>query len=107
LARIAAPGGHVITISPISWPYHEAPVDCWRIYPEGIKSLCEEASLTLLTCEYLSEEARRYWRTRYGQGRIAEQRRSSWTYAAYKILSYVGFRVEVALDLIMIAQKPA
>jgi len=45
LARICKPGGLVITINPISWGYHEAPVDCWRIYPEGIRALHEEAGL--------------------------------------------------------------
>jgi SAM-dependent methyltransferase len=45
LARIAKPGGYVIIINPVSWPYHEAPVDCWRIYPEGMRSLFEEADL--------------------------------------------------------------
>ena len=45
LARVTKPGGLVITINPTSWPYHEAPIDCWRIYPEGMKALCEEAGL--------------------------------------------------------------
>ena len=45
LARICKPGGLVITINPVSWGYHEAPVDCWRIYPEGIRALHEDAGL--------------------------------------------------------------
>jgi len=105
LARIAAVDGLVITVSPISWPYHEAPVDCWRIYPEGIKSLCEEASLTVLTCVYSSEESLKYWRTRYGRGRVSESRRSLLKYSALRILSFVGYPVEVALDLILVAKK--
>ncbi len=32
----------------MNWPYHEAPVDCWRIYPEGMKALYEEAGLTMV-----------------------------------------------------------
>lgn len=48
LARVCRPGGHVITISPVTWPYHEAPVDCWRIYPEGMRALYEEAGLVVL-----------------------------------------------------------
>ena len=47
LARICKVGGYIITIGPVSWPYHEAPVDCWRIYPEGMKALYEEAGLTV------------------------------------------------------------
>ncbi len=45
VARVCKPGGIVITINPVSWGYHEAPIDCWRIYPEGMKSLYDEAGL--------------------------------------------------------------
>src|SRR5262245_34468699 len=45
LARITKPGGLVITINPVSWIYHEAPIDCWRIYPDGMKNLYEHALL--------------------------------------------------------------
>jgi SAM-dependent methyltransferase len=47
LARVCVPGGAVLTISPVNWPYHEAPVDCWRVYPEGMRALCEDAGLTV------------------------------------------------------------
>jgi SAM-dependent methyltransferase len=43
LARVCRPGGLVITICPVT-PYHEYPVDCWRIYPEGMKALSEAVS---------------------------------------------------------------
>ncbi len=45
ISRVCKVAGFVITINPVSWPYHEAPVDCWRIYPEGMKALYEEAGL--------------------------------------------------------------
>jgi SAM-dependent methyltransferase len=45
LKRIVKPGGYIISIAPISWPYHEAPVDCWRIYPDGIRALYEDIGL--------------------------------------------------------------
>lgn len=52
LERITKPGGKIIIISPISWPYHEAPIDCWRIYPEGMKALVEDfTSLKVLFCK--------------------------------------------------------
>jgi SAM-dependent methyltransferase len=47
VARVCKPGGLVITINPVSWGYHEAPVDCWRIYPEGMKALYEDAGLEM------------------------------------------------------------
>lgn len=52
LARVCRPGGHVVTISPVTWPYHEAPVDCWRIYPEGMRALCDEAGLTVVVSRW-------------------------------------------------------
>ena len=45
LKRITKPGGHVITVMPLSWPFHEAPVDCWRIYPDGFKTILAAAGL--------------------------------------------------------------
>jgi SAM-dependent methyltransferase len=62
VARVCRPGGRVITIYPINWPYHEAPVDCWRIYPEGMKTLYEEAGLrvSLGTFEQLDRGGPRY-----------------------------------------------
>ncbi|MDF1551027.1 MAG: class I SAM-dependent methyltransferase, partial [Bacteroidales bacterium] len=56
LKRIVKPGGHIITINPISWHYHEDPVDCWRIYPEGIKALSEECELDFEFCLWESLE---------------------------------------------------
>lgn len=57
LARICKTGGHVITINPVSWPYHEYPIDCWRAYPEGMKALYEDAKLqvVLSRCESLED----------------------------------------------------
>ena len=48
LSRICKKGGLVITINPVSHPYHKIPYDCWRIYPEGMKALYEEAGLKLV-----------------------------------------------------------
>lgn len=45
LARVVKPGGMVVTIGPVTWPYHEAPIDCWRIYPDGMHALYHEAGL--------------------------------------------------------------
>lgn len=52
LSRVCKPGGLVITINPVNWPFHENPVDCWRIYPEGMKALHEEAGLTTTLALY-------------------------------------------------------
>lgn len=40
LVRVTKPGGLVIAQCPgITMPYHEDPIDCWRIWPEGFNSL--------------------------------------------------------------------
>jgi SAM-dependent methyltransferase len=58
LARVCKPGGLVITINPVSWEYHEAPVDCWRIYPEGMRALHADAGLTTELAVFESLEDR-------------------------------------------------
>jgi SAM-dependent methyltransferase len=45
LTRITKKGGKVIIICPVSWVFHEAPVDCWRIYPDGMKALMTKSGL--------------------------------------------------------------
>lgn len=58
LARVCKVGGRVVTISPVNWPYHPFPVDCWRMYPEGARALYESAGLEL----ELSAREWREWR---------------------------------------------
>jgi SAM-dependent methyltransferase len=42
LRRVTRPDGLLIFANPVSWPYHESPMDCWRIYPDGWRALfCE------------------------------------------------------------------
>ena len=50
LVRVTRPGGHVVTICPITWPCHRAPLDCWRIYPDGMATLYEDAGLEMVVC---------------------------------------------------------
>lgn len=57
LKRIVKPGGTLIILNPVSWPYHAFPVDCWRIFPDGMKALSEEVGLQLISCTYESIEA--------------------------------------------------
>jgi SAM-dependent methyltransferase len=56
LKRITKKGGRIITVNPVSWPYHEGPVDCWRIFPCGIKALADEAGLEVEQCLFESLE---------------------------------------------------
>jgi SAM-dependent methyltransferase len=45
ITRILRPGGLAIIIAPSSGPEHRWPHDCWRFYPDGIRSLAETAGL--------------------------------------------------------------
>ncbi len=42
----------MITISPVSWHYHESPVDCWRMYPAGARALFQHAGLEPVVAEW-------------------------------------------------------
>jgi len=67
VARVCRPGGTIVTINPVSFRYHEAPVDCWRIYPEGMRALYDTAGIDMVSSvseslEPLSTRARNTWR---------------------------------------------
>jgi hypothetical protein len=104
LARICKAGGHVIVINPVSWPYHEAPIDCWRIYPEGMKALCDEAELEVVLSRWESLEATEYPVHIPGRSFPKESAASSMA-AIYRALGKAGFPVERAYDTITIARK--
>ncbi len=57
LRRIVKSEGTIVIINPVSWPYHAYPVDCWRIFPEGMIALCDHCELTVSLSEFESIEA--------------------------------------------------
>lgn len=63
LKRLVKPGGIIIIINPISWPYHAYPVDCWRIFPDGMKALCEYCDLDVVFSHFESIEAEHFTST--------------------------------------------
>ncbi|MES2779036.1 MAG: methyltransferase domain-containing protein [Bacteroidota bacterium] len=56
LKRIVKVNGHIFTINPVSWEYHEAPIDCWRIYPAGYEAIAVMCDLKIETCVFESLE---------------------------------------------------
>ena len=50
VARVLKPGGVVYLCSPNTMPFHEYPVDCWRVWPDGMRALIEETGLKVLEC---------------------------------------------------------
>lgn len=102
VARVCKEGGLVITINPASWPYHEAPVDCWRVFPEGMKALYEEAGLKVIMSTFESLEVPCY--RRYIPGRSPEVQGKKQR-MANRLLGKLGFPVERAYDTITIGEK--
>jgi hypothetical protein len=49
LARIVRPGGAVCIIAPYQWDYHKFPIDCWRVYPDGMRAVMEHSGLTVIS----------------------------------------------------------
>jgi SAM-dependent methyltransferase len=104
VARVCRVGGLVITINPVSWPYHEAPVDCWRIYPEGMRALYENAALNVLLSRFESLEGTEY--VRHIPGRTFDLRNYPPLMRDVLLaLAGVGFPFECAYDTITIGQK--
>jgi len=118
VSRITKPGSIVITVNPLSWPYHEAPVDCWRIYPDGMNALCEDSNLKLVLSTYESLEVEHfkldqgfptyggeslYWWTKQKQ----DQSKILWNRFVRNIpfLKKRLIPIEVAYDTITIAMK--
>ncbi|HEV2095421.1 MAG TPA: methyltransferase domain-containing protein [Chthoniobacterales bacterium] len=48
IERTLKPAGLCCIIVPSSGPEHRFPVDCWRIYPDGLRALARHAGLNVL-----------------------------------------------------------
>jgi SAM-dependent methyltransferase len=102
VARLARPGGVVITVSPTSWPFHQYPIDCWRIYPDGMTALLERAGLAVELCV---NEALELPGTKPLPGRSPEHQPRR-VRRAFRVMGLLGLPVEQARDTISIARKP-
>lgn len=105
LTRICRPGGLVVTINPISWHYHESPVDCWRIYPAGMRAVCEEAGLEVLLSEWGSMDIG--WLERITPGPL--RRRYFWQRLSGVLVLWNALTrlpPEGSYDAITVARKP-
>lgn len=102
VARVCRPGGCVVTVNPVSWPYHEAPVDCWRAFPAGMKALYDHAGLDVELSEWGTMEASRF--KRHVPGRSPEWQ-PKWLRNSYRILGRFGFPVECAYDTVTVGRK--
>jgi SAM-dependent methyltransferase len=104
LARVCRPGGVVVTINPVSWHYHESPVDCWRIYPEGMRALSDDAGLDVVLSEWGSVEMQGL------EKRVPQRIRKQQVFQRLSgvvgmLNAAVKFPVEAAYDTITVARR--
>jgi SAM-dependent methyltransferase len=102
LARVCKTGGLVITVNPVSWPYHEAPIDCWRAFPEGMRALYDEAALDVRLSVWGSLEQdgfRHYVPGASAQAYTPRRRLVS------RLLGRIGVPVERAYDTVTVGRK--
>jgi len=104
VARVCKTGGIVITINPVSWPYHEAPVDCWRMFPEGTKALYEDASLEVMLSTWGSLELVGF--RNYAPGASQQMYRPLRRFVN-RALGRLGVPIERAYDTVTIGRKIA
>lgn len=102
VGRVCKPGGNIIIITPVSWCFHAAPIDCWRIYPDGMKALLEDAGLTVVKCLFESKELPGY--KRYTPG-VSPECQSNILRWFFRLAGPLGFPVERAYDTIAVATK--
>jgi SAM-dependent methyltransferase len=102
LERVCKKGGHVILINPVSWPFHQAPVDCWRIYPDGMRALLEDTGLRIIDTRFESLEAPGFRKYVAGVS-AAGHSKKRWLF--YRVAAPMGFPVERSYDTITVAQR--
>ena len=71
MALTLKPGGFMFLIAPWQWPIHPHPKDYWRILPDGMRLLMEEAGLEVLECTTDSNDTYAVGVRRNGSGSAA------------------------------------
>lgn len=104
LARVVRRGGLVMTVNPVSWPYHEAPIDCWRVYPEGMQALFDEAGLVTVVNRCESHEPIRSRNDTPGRSITAY----GWKHRLLdSALGLIGYPQERSHDIVSVGRRPA
>jgi SAM-dependent methyltransferase len=107
LTRVTKPGGFIIIVNPVSWNYHEDPVDCWRIYPEGMKALFEESGLEVELSKFENLESKQLLNRPYNASKMWPGVTLEKMSFIKKIKLFMGYPVMAALDTISIGKKMA
>jgi SAM-dependent methyltransferase len=56
VAELCKPGGLIWICAPNTWSFHEHPIDCWRIWPEGMRALFTEANLLEIEARFFGPD---------------------------------------------------
>jgi len=48
MSRILKPSGLACIVAPYAWGYHAYPIDCWRIFPDGMQTIVEDAGFSVV-----------------------------------------------------------
>jgi SAM-dependent methyltransferase len=119
LRRIVKSNGLVVLINPVSWPFHEAPIDCWRIFPSGMEVIAQDAGLRIVKCHFESLEADHILKMdinaklipgrsyNYEDSAAVTQRRVRWNkfIRNFPFLRTFVVPIEISYDTISILQK--
>lgn len=70
ISRIVKVNGLVCINAPYQWEQHACPLDCWRIFPDGMKALLEYVGLEVISVyKNINSEDPRYRGDTVGIGR--------------------------------------
>ena len=50
VVSLAKPNALIWITAPNTWGFHEYPIDCWRIWPDGMRALFDEAGIVDISC---------------------------------------------------------
>ncbi len=98
-------GGKVITVNPVSWGYHEDPVDCWRIYPEGMKTLYSEAGLAIEISVAESLESMHLYKKPFNVLKMWPGSSMNSKNFSDQLKMAIGYPVKASIDTITIGTK--
>ena len=51
VVRLLNPGGLLWLAVPNTEVFHEHPIDCWRVWPDGLRAILAEGGLTEISCD--------------------------------------------------------
>lgn len=107
LSRVCKPGGHVITVNPVSWPYHAIPDRLLARLSRGNEGLYEEGGLEVIVSEWEALADGQVRRSIPGRSQTSLNANEGWkTNLVNRALVATGFPVERAFDIVTIGRKP-